>query len=222
MGRFLSADTQVDSNAGLAGYNLFSYCANSPVTFADSSGFALETILDVGSVISSFISLISNPTWVNVGYLAWDIEAAVLPFIPASYISKAGKLVIKVAGKIYDFTDGSQLLTGAYKQLKKMVKGIKGVEIHHLIEKRFRRLFSCNPREFLSIALTPEMHQIITNRWRNLHKVDEIFENFSYGSNYLLITYDLMVQAVGEVYKDLPDAMQATLEWLEKNWKGVR
>jgi hypothetical protein len=159
---------------------------------------------------------------VDAGYLVWDIAAAVLPFIPGSYVSKGGKLLIKVASKIDDFCDGSKLLMGSYNALKKLCKYIEGIEVHHLIEKRFRSLFKGSTDQYLSIVLSDEMHQIITNRWRNLHKVDEMFENFAYGSNYLLITYDLMVQAVNEVYKDMPAVLQATLEWLDKNWKGAR
>ena len=101
-----------------------------------------------------------------------------------------------------------------------MAKGLNGVEIHHLIEKRFRSLFNVTQGKFLSIPLTEELHQIITNRWRNLDKVNDIFKEFAYGGNYAEITYELMVQAVEEVYKDMPDVMRATLEWLENNWRG--
>ena len=31
-----------------------------------------------------------------------------------------------------------------------------------------------------------------------------------------------MVEAVNEVYKDMPYVLQITLEWLDKNWKGKR
>ena len=158
----------------------------------------------------------------NLGYLAWDIGSAAVPFIPGSYISKGGKLVVKVASKLDDLKDGSNLLSGTYNALRKMCKGLENVEAHHLIEKRFRALFNGSTGKYLSILLTDDMHQIITNQWRNLHKFDEKFENFAYGSDYRKITYDLMVQAVNEVYKDMPDVLKATLEWVDKNWKGNR
>lgn len=127
-----------------------------------------------------------------------------------------------MAGRIDDFTDGSKLLTGTYNALKRLCKGIQGIEVHHLIEKRFRALFKGSTGKYLSIVLTEDMHQIITNRWRNLHKTNSIFKDFAYGSNYRKITYDLMVQAVNEVYGDMPDILHDTLEWLAKNWKGAR
>ena len=38
VGRFLSPDTILGANGGLQGYNLFAYCNNNPVMFADPSG----------------------------------------------------------------------------------------------------------------------------------------------------------------------------------------
>ena len=169
--------------------------------------------------MGSLCSFIANPTWASAGYVAWDIVAAIIPCVPGSYISKGTKFIVKVAGKLDDFADGSKLLTGSYKALKKMFKGIKGLEIHHLIEKRFRSLFKVGANDFLSLPLTKEMHQIITNRWRNLHKLDDIFQDFAYGSNYRAITYDLMVKAVKEVYSDMPAILDAVLDWLKKNYK---
>jgi len=88
-----------------------------------------------------------------------------------------------------------------------------------LIEKRFSKLFNSKIGDFLSIPLTEELHQIITNRWRNLHKVDDIFKNFAYGSDYLRITYAQMIMAVKEVYRDMPEIMDEVLDWVRKNWR---
>ena len=101
-----------------------------------------------------------------------------------------------------------------------MLKGVKNIEKHHLIEQRFAALFSCKPDDFLSVVLTPDMHQIITNRWRNLHKLDDMFQNFAYGSDYSLITYEEMVQAANKVYNDMPAVLDDVLSWLEKNWRS--
>ena len=44
--RFLSADSQIDRNAGIIGYNLYAYCANNPIIFQDDSGCGiLEKII---------------------------------------------------------------------------------------------------------------------------------------------------------------------------------
>jgi hypothetical protein len=61
----------------------------------DADGQALETIADVASIGWSTYDLIKNPSWANVGYLAWDIGATVVPFVPGSYVAKG----IKAASK---------------------------------------------------------------------------------------------------------------------------
>ena len=199
---------------------MFAYCLNNPVVFADSSGYVVETVVDVVSIVWSAIDLFVNPSWVNAGFLVWDVVSVIIPLIPGSYVVDVGKLGIQVASKIDDFVDGSKFLTGTYNKLKKMFTGIKGIEIHHLIEKRFKNLFSGKVGDFLSIPLTKELHQIITNRWRNLHKVSDLFEHFKYGSDYSEITFSMMEEAIKEVYKDMPGLLEEVLEWFRKNWKG--
>ncbi len=38
VGRFLNADSQLNSQSGVLGYNVFAYCQNNPVMFSDSTG----------------------------------------------------------------------------------------------------------------------------------------------------------------------------------------
>lgn len=169
----------------------------------DSAGFAIETVLDIASVIGSVAILVAQPSLKNLGNLVWDVGSVLIPFVPGSYVGKAGKIVVKVADKLDDFANGSQLLVGSYNALKRLSKGLNNVEVHHLIEKRFNTLFKGSTGKYLSIVLSDEIHQAITNAWRNLHKVDPKFVNFAYGSDYSLVTYDLMVDAVKTVYKDI-------------------
>ena len=76
-----------------------------------------------------------------VGLLAWLVHnAAVCLSLPFKYASKYG--------------------LKSYKELKKLVKGT-GLEVHHLIEKRFAGVW-IPPKvknDMLSIALTKEEHQ---------------------------------------------------------------
>jgi RHS repeat-associated protein/uncharacterized repeat protein (TIGR01451 family) len=53
-----------------------------------------------------------------------------------------------------------------YKLLRKLVKGM-GLQVHHLIEKRFAQTLGLVACEMLSIALPPDEHQVFTNAWRN-------------------------------------------------------
>ena len=93
-----------------------------------------------------------------------------------------------------------------------MFKGVKNIEIHHIIEKRFKDLFKKVKHidDYLSIPLTKDLHKIITKRWRDL---------FPYGKNYKNITKAEMRKAIQKVYKDMPQLLKEALEWFEKNWK---
>ena len=77
------------------GLNLNAYCYNDPVNYCDPSGHALETIFDIGFAIWSLIDFIKDPTWANAGWLALDVAALVVPFLPAGskVITKADDLL---------------------------------------------------------------------------------------------------------------------------------
>ena len=211
--RFINGDQAEIIAFSSVGYgnNLFAYCSNSPANHKDSSGYAVETAFDIASILWSLFDLINKPSWANVGFLLWDI-ASLIPFLPGSYVVKGGKIGIKVASKIDDFIDGTKFLTGTYKKLKKVFKWISNIEVHHLIEKRFKKLFKkiCSTDDFLSIPLTKDLHKIITKRWR---------EYFPYGMNYSKITKSQMRKAIKYVYRDMPQLLEETLKWFEKAWK---
>jgi len=84
LGRFITRDTVPSSN-------LYAYCENNPVMFIDPSGHVFEILADVVSVGYSTYQLLKNPSWINAGYLLWDLGASALPFIPGSYAGKVGK-----------------------------------------------------------------------------------------------------------------------------------
>lgn len=214
LSRFINADEAIciDTDYGSIGQNIFAYCLNNPITLFDSTGYAVDVVFDIGSAIWSLVDLIVVPSWLNLAFFLWDIASILIPFVPGSYVKKGGKIAIKVAGKIDDFLDGTKFLSGTYRKLKKLFKGIKNIEIHHLIEKRFKSLFKKvkNTDDYLSIPLTKDLHKKITKRWR---------DQFSYGTNYRKITKNQMRNAIKKVYKDMPQLLDEALEWFEKNWK---
>ena len=65
------------------------------MNYYDPSGYALETVLDIGFAIWSLIDFIKDPTWANAGWLALDVVALVAPFLPAGckVITKADDLL---------------------------------------------------------------------------------------------------------------------------------
>ena len=57
-GRFLNADTQLNIQEGPLGYNLFAYCGNDPVNYADPSGHSVSvaTIILICSIVAAVIA----------------------------------------------------------------------------------------------------------------------------------------------------------------------
>ena len=74
VGRFLSPDVILGANGGLQGYNLFAYCNNNPVMFADPSGNIPRWLYDVGGWIGNSLSWIYRNIYKPVYTVRDNIE----------------------------------------------------------------------------------------------------------------------------------------------------
>ena len=160
--------------------NLYAYSGNNPILYVDRNGEIWETVLDAASIIWSGADLIRNPSWTNLGYLLWDIGATVVPFAPGSYVAKGGKLLVNTTSRSNDVVKAFNALDKvdrfeavrngnvimAYKDLTKVTKGL-GLEVHHLVEKRFDKTLNLKSNDILSIAIDKDAHQKITNMMRD-------------------------------------------------------
>ena len=194
--------------------------------------------------------MINDPSWGNLGYLAWDIGATFLPYVPGSYvgkgakagikaskaisrsssaakvslkfrktrkIAKAGKFAVKkkmalrAAETISDINSMSKISIGEYRHLKKSYKGVKNVEVHHIIEKRLLRTMktTCKRGEMLSIPLSKNLHKKITKRWK---------KQIGYGTNYSSVTKKKLLVACDKVYEDMPKLKTIAKRWIEANY----
>jgi len=95
------------------GMNLYGFVFNSPVNYLDTDGRAVDIIVDIGSACWSAHDLWKNPSWGNAGFLAWDVAAAALPFVPGSYTAKAATKARKV-------DTASDALKAARKEFERM------------------------------------------------------------------------------------------------------
>lgn len=197
--------------------NLYSYALNNPVMYMDPSGNVVETVIDIASLGWSFIDLIKDPSWINLGFLAWDIAAVFVPFVPGSYAAKGCKKLIKVASKVDDLKSAKYLTLGTYRKVKKMFKGAKGIEVHHIIEKRFlqtNKMYNNGKKltqgKMLSAPLSKELHLTITNRWK---------KNIPYGTDYKKLSKTDLKKAINNVYKDMPAMKKYALKYLDEVWK---
>ena len=82
---------------------MFAYCANNPVSHEDSSGHAVETVIDVISLAASIAEVAANPAdiWAWAG-LSGDLVDVLLPFFGG-----AGEAIriAKVASEVADAAD---------------------------------------------------------------------------------------------------------------------
>lgn len=93
--RWLSVDPMAHKYPGWSPYN---YTLQNPVKYVDPDGnVPLETIADVASIGVSAYDMWNEPSWGNAGFLAWDVAAAVLPYVPGSYVAKGAKVAASAA-----------------------------------------------------------------------------------------------------------------------------
>ena len=187
IGRFTQEDTYAGEYKDPLSLNYYTYCYNNPTRFFDRTGnIPVETVLDIASAAQSLASLIADPNLANLGFFAWDVASALLPYVPGSYVAKGAKLVghiddisglTKALSKADNIADAAEAIVGgrsaivmSYTELRKTVKslGIKGMEVHHLIEKRFAKTLGIDPDDIPSILLPKGDHQTITKAFRKL------------------------------------------------------
>lgn len=97
------------------------------------------------------------------------------------------------------FSKAAEYGIGKYTVLRKLAAG-KGLQVHHLIEQRFKNVLGQKAGQMLSIVLTKEEHQIFTNLWRKF---------IPYGKGTREATPERVMEAAREIYKDYPEILKA-------------
>jgi RHS repeat-associated protein len=115
--RFISADSYINANGDLLGFNMYAYCGNKPTVRKDTQGYAAETVFDFISLGFSIADVIANPAnpWAWAG-LVGDIVDVAIPFVGG-----VGE-VIKGVGTIDKTTD----VVKAAKKAKSVVSDSVG------------------------------------------------------------------------------------------------
>jgi len=205
IGRFINADGLVSTGQGLLGNNMFAYCQNNPVVYRDPSGYAVETVFDILSLLLSVIDVACNPE--DIG--AWSgLVGDLVDLIP--FITGVGESVraLRITDKITDGFGGlskaKQYGIEAYNALRKTLKGT-GLEAHHIIEQRLVKHLDIDVKSMLSVAVTKAEHQKFTNAWR---------AHFKYGMDYSDLTQADIWDVAQTIYKDYPDLLDAAYKTL--------
>ena len=121
-------------------------------------------------------------------------------------------MVLRVADSISDFNRASRITIGEYRHLKKAFKGMKGIEVHHIIEKRLVGGFKkeITKSNMLSVPLEKTLHKKITKRWRKV---------VPYRTSGKNITKKEMISYCRQVYHDMPALKKATTSYVNKYWR---
>lgn len=124
---------------------------------------------------------------------------------------KVGKITLKVASSADDFVRGEKtcLTIGKYKDLKKIFRwknGSKGIEVHHIIEKRFGYL-KLSSSSYPSIPMSKELHREITKRWRKV---------FPAGTRATDLNRRIMINACKKVYRGMPELQKLAVKIVKR------
>lgn len=120
-----------------------------------------------------------------------------------SDITRAFALADNIDDVAKAFRANRQNIVGSYRELKKTVKslGIKDLEVHHLIEKRFANkvgLHISNVNDIPSVALDKATHRKITNDFRD--RIGYVFDRKN--STTRNAGPNTIWQTIVEVYED--------------------
>ncbi|MBE6683537.1 MAG: RHS repeat-associated core domain-containing protein [Ruminococcaceae bacterium] len=64
VGRFLNSDGIIGANGGIEGYNMFAYCNNNPVMYADETGYyATQNFLLAANLLNKWYEMIITHFW---------------------------------------------------------------------------------------------------------------------------------------------------------------
>ena len=182
-GRFISADSQFDKNAGVCGYNLYAYCANNPVIYYDTEGESITLIcILVGAGIGLLVgAYVGDRVATSKGYTpydGWDYWKHVVGF--GCIGGAVGALIGWGAGAIIStwggaaaassIPSGGGISFGSFSQLKhSMGAAGPGMEWHHIVEQCQMKASRANfPVSWVQnsnnvIRVSAEVHHKISN-----------------------------------------------------------
>ena len=117
-GRFISRDSFAGSNNDPLSLNLYTYCHNNPVSGTDSTGYFLDTLLDIASLAYDIYSFAKDPTSSGALDVALDIVGLAAPGIPSAGL-KAGAHLAGVAYRAAGAAHGLSKAVGVVAAVSK-------------------------------------------------------------------------------------------------------
>lgn len=197
-------------------YNFkFGLAGNSAAYNVSDAQGSLATYTYGGSAIGSSGSSLIYGAREELGLNFHPATGACTPVYPELYLMPLPKLGVgarlgkfffgaRVSAAFGRLTLASEYGIAKYSVLRALTKGA-GVEVHHLIEKRFAGLFGLTAKNMPSIVVTKAEHLIFTRAWRN-----EIGYAGSKAAVTTLNATKAQVEAAArKIYKDYPEILKA-------------
>ena len=203
---------------------LYHYAGNNPVHYIDPDGKFLDTFLDIVGILWDVVEIAAEPanpwSWAS---LAADVGCLFIPGATGGGkvikltegTRKMGKVSrgAKNAGAADAFVDAikdGERVYGKYKDLKRITAGYDStIQAHHLVPKAFADLLHQNVSDFASVVIDEATHSGFTNLWNPF--VKELKDS---GLRNVDVIKDKILQKATEIYKDYPEMLQITKEWL--------
>ena len=104
--RFINADSYASTGQGLLGYNMFAYCQNNPIAFADYNGEWIHLVIGaaVGFAAGAISAAVTGGSWADIGIsaLAGGVAGAIVAGTGNPYLGKAAASAINGAATFID------------------------------------------------------------------------------------------------------------------------
>ena len=110
-----------------------------------------------------------------------------------------------IASKFGQFKEASKYGFDTYNALKNKVATNSGLEVHHLIEKRFAKILGVKQGDMLSIVLTHDEHKIFTESWKKFIGYRGTKASLRTDN----VTKDQIFDVARQIYKEYPEILKA-------------
>jgi RHS repeat-associated core domain len=132
-GRFINEDAYFGLVGELLSSNMFTYCKNNPVTYADPNGYG---ILDFAFLAMDAAALLSQPSWGNAGWVLLDVAFLFDPTDISGTVAHVAKAAHLVEETVHEVEE----VSGAVKLGERMLGTHAGLvkshanDSHHIIQ----------------------------------------------------------------------------------------
>ncbi len=189
------------------------FYASISVTFSEFATWGL-----LGEITEySYLPPAQREIATDISEISGNVQLAALPLTCVKgTVRQTARLIIREGAgtglKVFRYADDFGI--GTYKVLREAAdkSGIKGLEVHHLIEKRFAEFLEVSADDIPCIVLTGDEHKEFNKVWVNWIGRKNA-KDLPHTKNF---SAEDLREAVEEIHKELPEVKNILLEYLDK------